>query len=83
MYLAHAVTPRNHSGCDVKFIDISNDFEEITNKLKKLNRLLASGIMDDNVTMYLLGMDRLRYQAMIYFFKTVRQLVDTTYKNFS
>ena len=37
MHLAQAVTPRIHSSGGINSFDISINFEETTNKLKKLN----------------------------------------------
>ena len=61
MHLAQAVTPRNHSGGDVKLIDILTYFDENTKSIGKLNRFLISGVTIEDVTRYLPGMDRLKY----------------------
>ena len=37
--LPQAVRLRSHSVCDVKLIDILTDYNEITKKIGKLNRL--------------------------------------------
>ena len=37
--------------------------------------------MDKEVTRYLSGMDRLRYQELIYFVKTTRDPANVTYKD--
>ena len=58
---AQAVTPGSYAGGGIKLITISTDFDEITKKTGKLNRLLKSGMMEEHVTRYLPGMDRLRY----------------------
>ena len=49
--------------------------------MKKLNRILKDGIMDKEVVIYLLGMERIRYQGIIYFINTARQPMDSRYKN--
>ena len=81
VHLAQAVTPRSHSGSGIKLIHISTDFNEITKKIGKLNRLLKSGMVDEDVTWCLPGIDRLRYQGLIYFEKTTRDLTGSTYKD--
>lgn len=47
----------------------------------KLDRLLYIGVMDKYVIKYRPGMVRLKYQRFIYFVKTIRDPVDSTYKN--
>ena len=46
--LPQAVRLRSHSVGDVKLIDILTDYNEITKKIGKLNRLLKSGMMNDD-----------------------------------
>ena len=81
MHLAQVVTPRSNSGGGVKLIDISTDFDEITKKTGKLNRLLKSCVMNEDVTRSLTGIDRQRYQGLIYFTKTIRNLAGSNHKD--
>ena len=79
--LTQAVKTRSHASGSVKSIDISTNFEKITNKLRKLYSLLNSAVMDEDVTKYLPGIDKLRYQGLIYFAKTIRDPSESTYKD--
>ena len=65
----------------MKSIDILTHFDKIIDKTNKLNRILKDGIMDKEVVIYVLGMERIRYQGIIYFINTTRQPVETRYKN--
>lgn len=67
MLLIQAATPRSHTSDSVRSIDISTNFEEITKKVRKLNNLLKSGVIDGNITWCLSGMDKLTYQGLVYF----------------
>ena len=49
--------------------DISTYFDEIRKKIGKLNRLLKSCEMDEDLTRYLPEMNRLKCHGLIYFAK--------------
>ena len=66
IHLAQGVSPCSCSGFAVKLITISTDYEEITNKAKKLNRLFENGVIDKNFIRYLRGMSRLIYHESIF-----------------
>ena len=57
----------SHSYNGVKWIYISTDSEYISNKMKKIHRVLSNVIMDEDVTRYLPRMDRLRFQGILCF----------------
>ena len=78
VHVVQAVTPRSHAGRGFKLIDVSTDVDEVTENIGKVNRLLKSAVMDEDVARYLPGMDRLRYQVLIYFTKTIKDPADYT-----
>ena len=71
----------SHSYNGVKWIYISTDSEYISNKMKKIHRVLSNVIMDEDVTRYLPRMDRLRFQGILCFVKVIRHLEDSTCKD--
>ena len=79
VYLTQSINPKSHTG-GVKSFDIATSFEETTKKLKKLHKLLNRGVMDEDVTSYIPGLEDFFYQGMICITKTQRQ-ADATYTN--
>ena len=54
-----------HNTKKLKSVDYSTDFNDITDKVTKLQRLLKDGIADKDVVKYLSEMFPLAYQGMI------------------
>lgn len=58
VYLTQSINPKSHTD-GVKSFDIAASFEETTKKLKKLHKLLNRGVMDEDVTSYIPGLEDL------------------------
>ena len=64
IHLAQTVT-LTHNTKKLKLVDYSTDFNDVTDKVTKLQRLLKDGIADKDILKYLSGMFPLAYQGMV------------------
>ena len=79
IHLGQTVDPVNNTQ-KVKSVDYSSDFNDVTEKMTKLQRLLKDRIIDQYLPKYLPGMPPLAYQGMIYTVKT-KKPADSTHKD--
>ena len=81
VHLRQAVNPSDNNDA-VKSVDYTVDFENASEKVDKLKRLMKAGVLDENLIKYLPRMAELTFKGLIYGIKNKKVSADSTYKNF-
>ena len=81
VHLRQAVNPSDNNDA-VKSVDYTADFENASEIVDKLKRLMKAGVLDENLIKYLPRMAELTFKGLIYGIKNKKVSADSTYKNF-